>query len=91
MDRPEIAGEETGAADLSGKHSPNSSAGCRELARGSMAEAESSIVPNLRLRLENSAAVWTARADMLERLARQRNHRLAAGNAADPGASPLGQ
>jgi hypothetical protein len=43
-----------------------------------MAEAEASVVPNLKLRLEHSAATWTARAEMLERLDRQRSRRLEA-------------
>ena len=58
------------------KQGPNSGEGCRELARGSQAEAEASLVPNLKLRLEHSAATWTARAEMLERLDRQRSRRL---------------
>ena len=58
------------------RQGPNSGEGCRELARGSQAEAEASLVPNLKLRLEHSAATWNARADMLERLDRQRSRRL---------------
>lgn len=72
---PDDGGEE---ASQLGKQGHNSGEGCRELARGSQAEAEASTVPNLRLRLENSAATWNARADMLERLDRKRNLRLEA-------------
>jgi predicted RNA polymerase sigma factor len=60
----------------SAKQPHNSGEGCRALAEGSAAEAALSVVPNLRRRLEHSAATWTARAEMLERLARQRSERL---------------
>ena len=71
----EEGGEE---ASQLGKQGHNSGEGCRELARGSLAEAQASTVPNLRTRLEHSAATWNARADMLERLDRKRNLRLEA-------------
>ena len=61
----------------------NSGEGCRQLAQGSLDEAALSTVPNLRHRLENSAATWTARAEMLERLGRKRDARLASGEGAD--------
>ena len=64
------------------KQLQNSSGGCRQLAQGSLDEAALSTVPNLRHRLEHSAATWTARADMLERLDRKRDARLASGGAA---------
>lgn len=71
----EDGGEE---ASQVGKQGHNSGEGCRELARGSLAEAQASTVPNLRIRLEHSAATWNARADMLERLDRKRSLRLEA-------------
>jgi len=69
--------------EAAGKQPQNSGEGCRQLAQGSLDEAALSTVPNLRLRLENSAATWTARAEMLERLGRKRDARLASGEAAD--------
>jgi len=60
----------------SGKRQHDTGDGCRELARGSLAEAALSIVPNLKLRLEHSAAAWTKRAEMLEHVARLRSARL---------------
>ena len=80
MNRSQSADQaESGDADgIGGKQGHNSGEGCRELARGSLAEAQASVVPNLKLRLEHSAATWTARAEMLERLDRQRNRRLEA-------------
>lgn len=56
----------------------NNAAGCRLLAAGNMAEAAARGVGNRKLRLEHSAAVWVARAEMLERLDRKRAIRLAA-------------
>jgi hypothetical protein len=89
MDGPSIPDEENGADSgaLQGKQGHNSGEGCRELARGSQAEADASVVPNLKLRLENSAATWTARAEMLERLDRKRNLRLESGE--DSGSAPM--
>jgi hypothetical protein len=72
---PEPAGR---GGRIDGRQPHNDSEGCRELARKSLAEAALSVVPNLRLRLEHSAATWTARAEMLERLALQRSRRLQA-------------
>ena len=65
-----------------GRQSSNSGPGCRALAQASLAEAQASLVPNLRLRLEHSAATWTARAEMLERLDRSRARRVALESAA---------
>ncbi|MFN3725657.1 MAG: hypothetical protein ACK4SZ_05055 [Allosphingosinicella sp.] len=42
--------------------------GCRDQARGSAALAEASANPNVRAKYVQSAATWTARADMLQRL-----------------------
>jgi hypothetical protein len=76
---PSLDQDEGGEAEgAGGRQGHNSGEGCRELARGSLAEAEASVVPNLKLRLENSAATWTARAEMLERLDRKRSRRLEA-------------
>jgi hypothetical protein len=70
--------QESGLDRPFGKQPFNTGEGCRELARGSLAEAALSAVPNLRRRLEHSAAVWTSRAELLERLTRQRDERLKA-------------
>ena len=67
--------------EAAGKQPQNSGEGCRQLAQGSLDEAALSTVPNLRHRLENSAATWTARAEMLERLGRKRDARLASDGA----------
>ena len=68
--------------EAAGKQRQNSGEGCRQLAQGSLDEAALSTVPNLRHRLEHSAATWTARAEMLERLDRKRDARLTSGGEA---------
>ena len=86
MNRLSRPGHDDDSDGNGAKQGHNSGEGCRELARGSLAEAAASVVPNLKLRLEHSAATWTARAEMLERLDRQRSRRLEAeAGEADPG------
>ena len=52
-------------------------AGCRDQARDSAAQAETSTNPNVRAKFAQSAATWTARADMLQRLDDSHDARLA--------------
>jgi hypothetical protein len=52
-------------------------AGCRDQARDSAAHAETSLNPNVRAKFVQSAATWTARADMLQRLDDSHDARLA--------------
>ena len=51
--------------------------GCRDQARDSAALAEASANPNVRAKFAQSAATWTARADMLQRLDDSHGARLA--------------
>ncbi len=52
-------------------------AGCRDQARESAAQAETSTNPNVQAKFAQSAATWTARADMLQRLDDSHDARLA--------------
>ena len=56
----------------SGKRVEDTSAGCRANAAADMGRAHAPGGDFMRLRLERSAAVWTERADLLERLERKR-------------------
>ena len=76
MDQPLI--EPAPSAPAIRKGQTDTAEGCRTLARGNRAEAELSLVPNLRRRLENSAATWDARAVLLARLDTQRAARTSA-------------
>ena len=57
-------------------------AGCRDQARDSAVQAEASANPNVRAKFAQSAATWTARADMLQRLDDSHGARLALAAAA---------
>ena len=50
----------------------DTSAGCRILASDDRERAEQSSSAHMRMRLVSSAATWTARADLLERLESRR-------------------
>ena len=52
----------------SGKRSEDTAAGCRANAAADLGRAHAPGGDFMRLRLEHSAAVWTERADLLERL-----------------------
>ena len=56
--------------------------GCRDQARESEALAETSVNPNVRAKFAQSAATWSARADMLQRLDDSHSARLALAAAA---------
>ena len=56
--------------------------GCRDQARDSAALAETSTNPNVRAKFAQSAAIWAARADMLQRLDDSHSARLALAAAA---------
>jgi hypothetical protein len=61
----------------------DTSLGCREMAAADHVRADATDTEHMRLRMESSADAWTARADMLQRLERSHDARLAA--AAAPG------
>ena len=87
MDRPDIVPRErempAAALRKPVRKGPTDTAeGCRQLAESNRAEAALSLVPNLRRRLEHSAATWAARATLLDRLDAQRDARLRAADAA---------
>lgn len=52
-------------------------AGCRERAAANLTEAATLDVANGRWKLEHSAAAWTSRADLLERLEAKHDARVA--------------
>ena len=60
--------------------------GCRLLASDDRTRAEQSESAHMRLRLVSSAAAWTARADLLERLEEQRARMIEATLPLAPGA-----
>jgi hypothetical protein len=55
----------------SGKRSEDTAAGCRANAAADLGRARAPGGDFMRARLEHSAAVWTERADLLERLERK--------------------
>jgi hypothetical protein len=52
----------------SGKRAEDTAVGCREKAAANLVRAEAPGGDYMRVRLEHSASVWSARADLLERL-----------------------
>ena len=51
-----------------GRRSEDTAAGCRTLAAASLASAALAALPNGRSRFEQSAAAWSQRAQMIQRL-----------------------
>lgn len=77
---PELAPRQPrdGSYTRKGSRQPRDTpAGCRDQARESTALAETSANPNVRAKFAQSAATWTARADMLQRLDDSHDARLA--------------
>lgn len=66
------------------KQPSDTAEGCRENARGDTARAATMSNSNAKQKYEHSAASWTARADLLQRLDDSHEARLAAGAAFDP-------
>jgi hypothetical protein len=61
----------------------DTSLGCREMAAADHVRADATDTEHMRVRMESSADAWTARADMLQRLERSQDARLAAAAAPD--------
>jgi hypothetical protein len=59
----------------SGKRAEDTAAGCRANAAADLGRAGAPGSDFMRLRLEHSAAVWTERADLLDRLERKSRQR----------------
>jgi hypothetical protein len=58
-----------------GKRAEDTAAGCRANAAADLVRASVPGVDHVRWRMEHSAAAWTARADLLERLEKKFNAR----------------
>jgi hypothetical protein len=66
----------------------DTSLGCREMAAADRVRAEATDTAHMRGRMESSADAWTSRADMLQRLERSHDARIAASDAAAAAEEP---
>lgn len=80
--QPETTPSPAGAPRTVVRKREDTSLGCREMAAADRVRAEATDTQHMRLRMESSADAWGTRADMLQRIERSHDARLAATAAA---------